>query len=139
MRSKVAGARLPKTERAETASSPAEPDETLTTIHYERKLMRCITVLYPNSPDLRFDFDYYANKHRTLIERLYGKGIARYEVRRGIATPDGKPPVYAAVITIWIGSQEAFDAAAAQHSATIIADVPNFTDAMPLIQIDESV
>ena len=100
--------------------------------------MRCITVLYPNSPDVRFDFDYYDKTHRTLIERLYGKAIARYEIRRGVATPDGKPPAYLAVITIWIGSQEAFDAAAAQHSATIIADVPNFTNTMPLIQIDET-
>ena len=100
---------------------------------------RCITVLYPNSPDVKFDFDYYKAKHATLIRRLYGKGIAKLELRRGVATQDGSPVPYIAVINIWIGSQKAFDAAAAKHAATLIADVPNFTNAKPIIQIDEVV
>ena len=75
---------------------------------------------------------------RTLIERLYGKSIAHHEIRRGVAAANGKPPAYRAVITIWIGDEQAFDAAAAQHSAAIVADVPNFTNATPLIQIDET-
>ena len=101
--------------------------------------MRCITVLYPNSEGVRFDFDYYKNRHATLIMRLYGKGIARYELRRGVAGPDGGKPPYVATVNFWIGSQELFDAAQAKHTAELIADVPNFTNVMPAIQIDEVV
>src|SRR5579863_5796508 len=101
--------------------------------------MRCITVLYPNSEGVRFDFDYYRDKHATLILRLYGKGIAKYELRRGVSGPDGGKPTYVATVNFWIGSQELFDAAQAKHTQQLIDDVPNFTNVMPTIQIDEVV
>jgi len=99
--------------------------------------MRCITVLYPNREDIRFDFDYYRQKHATLILRLYGKAIARYELRRGVAAADGGKPAHVAIINFWIADQQAFDAAQARHAAELIADVPNFTNGQPIIQIDE--
>ena len=101
--------------------------------------MRCITVLYPNQQGVRFDFDYYRRKHAALILRLYGKAIARYELRRGIAGPDGGKPPYVATINFWIADQQAFDAAQARHAPELIADVPNFTNTHPVIQIDELV
>ncbi|HUK02101.1 MAG TPA: EthD family reductase [Steroidobacteraceae bacterium] len=101
--------------------------------------MRCITVLYPNSEGVRFDFDYYREKHATLILRLYGKAIARYELRRGVAGPDGGKPSYVATINFWIGDQKLFDEAQQKHTAQLIADVPNFTNVMPTIQIDDVV
>jgi len=100
--------------------------------------MRCLNVLYPNSPGARFDFDYYMSKHMALVDKTFGKSIARIEVRRGVATPDGKPPAYIAVAALWIASQEAFDAASAQHGATVRGDVANFSNVQPLVQIDES-
>jgi uncharacterized protein (TIGR02118 family) len=103
------------------------------------KPRRCITVMYPNTPGVTFDFGYYLEHHATLIDRLYGNSIAKLELRRGGATPDGAPPPFVAIINIWIADQEAFDRAGAQHGATLIADVPNFTNAMPTIQIDEIV
>jgi uncharacterized protein (TIGR02118 family) len=98
---------------------------------------RCITVLYPNTAGVAFDFDYYLRQHATLIHRLYGDSIAKLELRRGSATPDGSPAPYVAIINIWIADQAAFDSAGAKHGATLIADVPNFTNTMPTIQIDE--
>jgi uncharacterized protein (TIGR02118 family) len=103
------------------------------------KPRRCITVLYPNTPGVTFDFDYYLKKHATLIDRLYGDSIAKLELRRGVETPDGKPAPHVAVINIWVARQEEFDAANARHGATLVADVPNFTNCMPTIQIDEIV
>jgi uncharacterized protein (TIGR02118 family) len=103
------------------------------------KPRRCITVLYPNTPGVTFDFDYNLERHATLINRLYGDSIAKLELRRGSATPDGSPVPFVAVINIWIADQEAFDGAGARHGATLIADVPNFTNTMPTIQIDEIV
>jgi len=103
------------------------------------KPRRCITVLYPNKPGVTFDFDYYLEHHAALIDRLYGSSIAKLELRRGSATPDGSPVPYVAVINIWIADQAAFDSAGAKHGPTLIADVPNFTNTMPTIQIDEIV
>jgi uncharacterized protein (TIGR02118 family) len=100
---------------------------------------RCITVLYPNTPGVKFDFEYYRTHHIPLIKRLYGKGIAKFELRRGVETPDKSPVPYIATINIWIGSQQAFDDAQAKHAQELIADVPNFTNAKPVIQTDEIV
>jgi uncharacterized protein (TIGR02118 family) len=100
---------------------------------------RCITVLYPNTPDTKFDFEYYKSHHIPLILRLYGRGIAKIQLRRGVATQDGSPIPYVAVVNIWIGSQKVFDDASAKHAKELIADVPNFTNAHPTIQIDEIV
>ena len=50
------------------------------------KTRRCITVLYPNKPGVTFNFDYYRDHHATLIERLYGEGIAKIESQvRGVS------------------------------------------------------
>jgi len=101
--------------------------------------MRCITVLYPNSDGVRFDFDYYRKNHATLIMRLYGRGIVKYELRKGLSGPDGGKPTYVATINFWIGDQKAFDEAQAKHTDELIADVPNFTNVQPTIQFDEVV
>jgi uncharacterized protein (TIGR02118 family) len=103
------------------------------------KARRCITVLYPNKPGVTFNFEYYRDHHATLIERLYGEGIAKTELRRGVATQDGSAVPFIAIINIWIGSQDVFDAAGVKHGATLVADVKNFTNTMPMIQIDEIV
>jgi uncharacterized protein (TIGR02118 family) len=99
--------------------------------------MHCITVLYPNQDGVRFDFDYYVKNHATLIMRLYGKGIARYELRKGVAGGDGGKPPYVATVNFWVGDQKLFDEAQAKHTQTLIDDVKNFTNVMPTIQIDE--
>jgi uncharacterized protein (TIGR02118 family) len=101
------------------------------------KPRRCVTVMYPNTPGVTFDFDYYRKHHAALIARLYGGCIGKLELRRGTAAPDGSSAPYIAIINIWIADQEAFDAAGVKHGATLIADVPHFTNGMPTIQIDE--
>jgi uncharacterized protein (TIGR02118 family) len=99
----------------------------------------CMTIVYENSPDVRFDFDYYINTHMPLIMRLYGKSISRFELRRGTPGADGTPPPYVATITIWIADPAAFDAAAVEHQAGLRADVPKFTNATLIAQRDRIV
>ncbi len=94
---------------------------------------RCITVLYPSGPDAKFDFAYYQSHHIPLIMRLYGKGVAKMEIRRTVSTPDASPAPYLAVINIWVGSDKAFDDATAKHAKELIDDVPNFTNMKPVI------
>lgn len=98
---------------------------------------KCMTILYPNEDGVTFDFDYYEKKHMTLIMDLYGKSIRKFELRRGLPGPDGTKSTYVATITIWIGDMEAFAAAGAEHTQTLIDDVPNFTNTLPIAQMDE--
>ena len=98
---------------------------------------RCITVLYPNGHDVTFDYDYYRDKHLTLIMDLYGDSISRFELRKALSGPDGSQPTYVATITIWIADMDAFAAAGEQHTQTLIDDVPNFTNTFPVIQPEE--
>jgi uncharacterized protein (TIGR02118 family) len=99
----------------------------------------CMTIVYQNGADVRFDFDYYEKTHMPRIMQLYGKSIARFELRRGQPGADGAKPPYVATITIWIADAAAFDAAQLQHQAGLRADVPKFTNATLIAQRDRIV
>ena len=46
-----------------------------------------ISVLYPNNPGNRFDWDYYMNKHIAMVwKTLEGQGMVRAEVDKGVAS-----------------------------------------------------
>jgi uncharacterized protein (TIGR02118 family) len=99
----------------------------------------CMSIVYQNGPDVRFDFDYYEKTHMRKIMDAYGRSISRFELRRGLPGTDGTPPTYVATITIWIADGKAFDAAAAQHQAALRADVSKFTNATLIAQRDRIV
>ena len=99
----------------------------------------CMTIMYPNSKDVHFDFDYYVNKHMPLIMKLYGKSIARFELRGGLPGAAGAAPPFVATITIWIADPKAFDEAAAIHQAGLRADVSKFTNSQLIAQRDKIV
>jgi uncharacterized protein (TIGR02118 family) len=99
--------------------------------------MRCITVLYPARGNEGFDHQFYLKRHAPLIENILGKSLHKLEVRRGQSAPDGTPPVYIAVISIWIADWTAYEKAMAVRAKELIDEVPLFTKVMPIIQIDE--
>lgn len=97
-----------------------------------------VTVLYPNRSDARFDFDYYLSRHLPDAERKLGAACRKVEVDQGLA--GGAPGVaasYIAISHLFFDSIESFQAAFAPHAAAILADVPNFTNVEPVIQINQ--
>jgi uncharacterized protein (TIGR02118 family) len=100
---------------------------------------QCMTIVYENGPDIRFDFEYYKTTHMPLIMRLYGSSISRFELRQGLPAADGAPPRYIATISIWIADVAAFERAQAEHQAGIRADVSKFTNAQLIAQRDSVV
>lgn len=96
--------------------------------------MQRVTVLYPNGTDIKFDFDYYLAKHVPWVAGLVGQKI---EVRRGISAPDGSPATFICIATIVVNSAEQFQTVLAQHGPEIMADIPNYTNSVPLLQFDE--
>jgi uncharacterized protein (TIGR02118 family) len=99
--------------------------------------MKCITVLYPAKGNDGFDYQFYLRRHVPLIEDILGRSLHRLEVRRGQPAPDGTPPTYAAVISIWIADWAAYERAMSKRAQELIDEVPLFTKAMPIIQTDE--
>jgi uncharacterized protein (TIGR02118 family) len=96
--------------------------------------MQRVTVLYPNATDTKFDFDYYLSKHVPWVASLVGQQI---EVRRGISALDGSRAPFVCVATIFIKSAEEFHSIFAQHGQKIVADISNYTNSQPILQIDE--
>jgi uncharacterized protein (TIGR02118 family) len=96
-----------------------------------------VTIFYPNSPGARFDMKYYTTRHMPMVKEKVStcKGIAAEQGLAG-GTP-GSAPTYIAIGHLLFDSVEAFQTAFAPHASEILADVPNYTNAQPVIQINE--
>jgi uncharacterized protein (TIGR02118 family) len=100
--------------------------------------MTVISVVYPASPEANFDFDYYIGTHIPLVQQRWGAlGLQEVRVLRGASAADGSAPPYLLIALLSFTSLEAFQQAAAEHGPEIFADIPNFTSAQPVIQINE--
>ena len=65
------------------------------------KPMIKVTVMYPNSPGVRFDHAYYRDKHMPLVKARMGDHCKYYTVDKGIAgATAGSPPTYIAMCHI---------------------------------------
>ncbi len=95
-----------------------------------------VSVMYPNQQGIRFDMSYYCTKHIPMVRRLLGPALRNVAVEEGIAgmTP-GSPAAYVALGHLSFESVAAFQEAFTPHAAQILADIPNYTDSQPTIQI----
>jgi uncharacterized protein (TIGR02118 family) len=93
-----------------------------------------VTVMYPNGEGARFDMDYYCNRHMALVRELLGSAVKAMAVDEGIVTPE-TPVQYLAMGHLWFDSVETVQAALATHGAALMADVPNYTNIRPAIQL----
>jgi uncharacterized protein (TIGR02118 family) len=97
-----------------------------------------MSVYYANQPGVSFDHAYYAGIHRQLVnDRLGPLGCRSVEIDRGLAGYAGGPAPYVAVGHLVFDSLESLERAWAAHGAEIVADVPQYTNAQPVIQISE--
>ena len=97
-----------------------------------------VSVLYPHKEGAKFDLDYYCKRHMALVQQKLGTACKRIAVEAGLsgATP-GSRPLYIAMGHLYLDSVEAFQAAFAPHAKEIMADIPNYTDIQPIIQISD--
>jgi uncharacterized protein (TIGR02118 family) len=98
-----------------------------------------VSVFYPADADGRFDIDYYVEKHVPMaFELMEAHGCRKMSVERGIAGGAvGSPAPFTIVGHMEFDSVEAFQAAMVHVGAEIQADVPNYTERLPTIQIAE--
>ena len=99
-----------------------------------------VSVMYPNSPDARFDHDYYRNKHLPLIKSRMGAGLTYYTIDKGLTGRSPEVPApYVGMCHLLCDSIEAYRSSYGPHAQEILADIRNFTDVAPVIQISEVV
>ena len=97
-----------------------------------------VSVFYPNSAGCKFDMDYYLQKHIPMARKKIGAALKTVAVEQGLSGgAPGTPPTYIAIGQLLFDSVEAFQAAFGPHAEAIAADVPNYTNVQPIIQIGE--
>jgi uncharacterized protein (TIGR02118 family) len=99
-----------------------------------------ISILYPNTPGSRFDFEYYVGKHMPRSIELLSShaGFRGVSVEKALdgALP-GSAPAYAAMCHFLFESVGAFMAAFLPHAPELQGDIANYTDVAPVIQVNE--
>ena len=98
-----------------------------------------VSVFYPNEPGKRFDLDYYLNRHKPLVMARMGPlGLKGLTVDKGLSggAPGSAAP-WVCIGHMRFESLEAYKQAMKAHGKEVMADVPNFTDCVPQIQVSE--
>jgi uncharacterized protein (TIGR02118 family) len=97
-----------------------------------------VSVLYPNASDARFDMPYYLDRHMPMVRDLMGGALKGVNVEQGLAGGQpGAPPAYTVLCHLLFDSVDAFQSAFDKHSAAILADIPNYTNTQPTVQISQ--
>ncbi len=99
-----------------------------------------VSVCYPNQPGAKFDWDYYMSKHiAAVVKQLTPLGMVRGEVDKGVgsAMPGAAAP-FVAMAHMYFNNMQDLQKCMA-NAAGMMADVPNFTNIQPQVQISEIV
>jgi uncharacterized protein (TIGR02118 family) len=70
-------------------------------------------------------------------ERWTAHGLKSAQVLRGASKADGSAPDYQIMALLTFGSMEDFKGAGKAHGREIFADIPNFTNAQAVVQIND--
>jgi len=117
-----------------SSAAPLSPFEI---IKVEENVIK-VSVLYPNTAGCKFDMEYYLTRHMPMVQQKLGPACKRMAVEQGIAGgAPGAPATYVAMGHLYFDSTDAFQAAFAPHAQSILADIPNYTDTQPTIQVSE--
>ncbi|MDA8025652.1 MAG: EthD family reductase [Actinomycetota bacterium] len=91
-----------------------------------------VSVFYPNSEGSTFDHDYYKNSHVPLAASTWG--LDKSQIERGVEGP------YVAAVHFEFPSVDEYRSAMAREgTAAVLADIPNYTNIRPVIQVSEIV
>jgi uncharacterized protein (TIGR02118 family) len=97
-----------------------------------------VSFLYPNRAGSRFDAEYYIGTHMPLVIARLGMALKSVSAEIGISSAmPTQPAPHAAIATFDFESVQAFTGAVMPHYAELQADIPNYTDIEPVVQISE--
>ena len=103
-----------------------------------KKGMIKVAIFYPNGEDKTFDMDYYSNKHMPMAADLFGDSLKAMSIDKGLANANPELPLqYVAIGYLYFDTMTAFENAMGANSEKLKADVPNYTNIKPVLQISE--
>ena len=96
-----------------------------------------LIVMYPEQAGKKFDLTYYTSKHIPLVQKTW-KGLMKdaYIVRGVAGGAPGAPPTYRITAHISFTSMDDLQKALGM-GGSLFADIPNFTDIQPVVQVGE--
>lgn len=99
--------------------------------------MAVFTVLYPAGDGATFDHAYYQNTHIPLAQAAFADtGLTGVQVLRGVAGGGGAPAPYLVIVNLTFRDADALQASlGGPRAAEVTADVANFTNVQPIVQI----
>lgn len=97
-----------------------------------------VSVLYPNADGKTFNMDYYCKSHMPMVQQKLGPACKQIAVEQGLSGGQpGAKAAYMAMGHLYFDSVDAFQTAFAPHAQAIMADIPNYTNVQPIIQISD--
>jgi uncharacterized protein (TIGR02118 family) len=97
-----------------------------------------VSVLYPHTDGARFDMRYYEEQHIPLVERLVGGALLAVEIDQGTSALRRVPHRSTwRPCTCTSTPSNRFQQHFGPHGSEIRADIRNYTDIRPVIQIAE--
>ncbi len=105
-----------------------------------KKGMINVTILYPNGEGKKLDMEYYTQKHIPMVKSLLGNALKAVAIDKGVggAAPGAQAP-FLVICDLYFDSISAYQNAMAVNGSKIRADIPNYTNVQPVIQISEVV
>lgn len=98
-----------------------------------------VSVMYPNGEGSTFDRDYYLNAHMPMAREALKSVVLKDEIWSGLSVPGLPPSTYEILLHMYVDNLESFGAAFQEHAAELMADIPNFTNIKPIIELEETV
>jgi len=103
-----------------------------------KKGMIKFAIYYPNGEGKTFDMEYYSKKHMPMAAELLGESLVAMSIDKGIANGTPNEPVqYLAIGYFYFENMSSFQNSMGSASEKLKADVPNYTNIIPMIQISE--
>ncbi len=99
-----------------------------------------VTILYPDTPGSKFDFEYYLGTHMPLSISRLGLAMSAITVERVLDPgPPWPAPKFVAICSFTCESREAYEAAFVPHMAELQSDIKNYTDVEQVVLISNIV
>jgi uncharacterized protein (TIGR02118 family) len=97
-----------------------------------------VGVFYPKKEGGKFDMKYYLEKHIPMVRQKLGGALKGVAVEQGLSGGmPGAPITYQVIAHLTFDSVEAFQSAFGPHANSVMADLPNYTDVQPIVQVSE--
>ncbi len=97
-----------------------------------------VSVMYPNGSGIKFNIDYYCNKHVPMVIKLLGGALKAGAVDSGLAGGgEDEDAPFIAMGHLTFENVDAFQEAFGPVAEQIMGDIPNYTNSKPIIQISE--